>query len=91
MRDLVARGKPQAHPRKQREAVPGLVVCRWSCFHHVLCMRDLVARGKPQAHPREQRGAVPGFGYAAWLFKSGHAPCLEASRMTISVIVPSSA
>ena len=23
MRDLVARGKPQAHPRKQREAVPG--------------------------------------------------------------------
>jgi hypothetical protein len=62
MRDLVARGKPQAHPRKQREAVPGLVVCRWSCFHNVLCMRDLVARGKPQAHPREQRGAVPGVG-----------------------------
>jgi hypothetical protein len=25
MRDLVARGKPKAHPRKQREAVPGLV------------------------------------------------------------------
>ncbi|KIN16387.1 hypothetical protein RO22_07270 [Halomonas sp. KHS3] len=23
MRDLVARGKPQAHPRKHREAVPG--------------------------------------------------------------------
>ena len=23
-RDLVARGKPTAHPRKQREAVPGL-------------------------------------------------------------------
>ncbi|WP_386083041.1 hypothetical protein ACFIOZ_07390 [Vreelandella sp. F11] len=24
MRDLVARGKPTAHPREQREAVPGL-------------------------------------------------------------------
>ncbi|WP_206478069.1 hypothetical protein [Halomonas sp. KRD171] len=24
MRDLVARGKPPAHPRKQREAVPGV-------------------------------------------------------------------
>ncbi|MDQ7733411.1 hypothetical protein QT231_11935 [Halomonas sp. SpR1] len=27
VRDVVARGKPQAHPREQREAVPGFWLC----------------------------------------------------------------
>ena len=45
MCDLVARGKPKAHPREQRGAVPGLVMCRWASFRrHSRVPRLLVPR-----------------------------------------------
>ncbi|WP_386083070.1 hypothetical protein ACFIOZ_07540 [Vreelandella sp. F11] len=43
-RDLVARGKPTAHPREQREAVPGFGLCGQSWFR-ALGRRSAASRG----------------------------------------------